>query len=297
MTKLGITARAAPIGALVVLACAYPFVEGIFHKVSWVAFILLLSIALAAQWRLLYALCKTVSSLDDDCRRWITQREEQETREPPPGPNQKLQPGSESKKSGTQHQASGTTPPVRPGIGSAYSAEEVENPEESLRRTRDAMAREEESGRSSHHGHRVGHPLARASEPNLSGRPSTSPASGGLQGSEVAAAWNEYLARGNGLFDSSGLSQALEGAGLRAEVLQPDNLVGFGTPVLGIAEQGRRERIYLVPDFTRSPQAVTDWFKLDPGMPRTARARRLIRPAELKREGSQYKLVTEGILE
>lgn len=115
-----------------------------------------------------------------------------------------------------------------------------------------------------------------------------------LDAQAVVQVWNHYLIHGNGHFEAKGLEAALAAAGIRATVLPPEDLIGLGAPVLGVAAPGSRERVILLPDFNRPPRAVAQWYDLDPD---TTRMKRLVRAAELQMDGAGYKVRPRGFLE
>lgn len=114
---------------------------------------------------------------------------------------------------------------------------------------------------------------------------------------EIGAAWNSYLINGNGRFDAKGLREFLVAAGIEAEVLPPDDFVGLGAPLLGVAAPGSHDRVLLLPDFTRPPRALAQWFELDSEIRNATRMNRLVRVAELRRSGSSYELRQPGVIE
>lgn len=119
-----------------------------------------------------------------------------------------------------------------------------------------------------------------------------------LEPAALAAAWNDLLCSGNGVFDAKTLAAALLAANVKAEIQPPDNFVGLGIPLLVAVEPGQRERAFLLPDFTRLPKAFVKWFDLGPAATApSARIERLSRPAELKRCGDRYELAVKGLLE
>lgn len=119
-----------------------------------------------------------------------------------------------------------------------------------------------------------------------------------LEPTALAAAWNDLLINGNGVFDARSLVAALAAAGVEAEILPPDNFVGLGVHLLVAAEPGQRERAFLLPDFGRPPKAFTTWFDLGPAATGpSGRMERLSRPAELKRKGAGYELALRGRIE
>jgi hypothetical protein len=151
-------------------------------------------------------------------------------------------------------------------------------------------------------GEALAFPPATGSGPEPAAARESNTAAGGaravvLDALEVVQACNDYMVNGNGLFDARGLQEHLAAAGIRAAVLAPDNFVGMGAPVLGIAEPGSRERVFLLPDFTRPPKALAAWFDLDSEIRNSTRMNRLVRAAELRRSGERYELRQRGALE
>lgn len=210
------------------------------------------------------------------------------SKNPPPSRQGHSVPGSAGKP--TAHQQTGFPPAARP-------AETFdENPAASLRVTQEILAEMDRQ-------EALGSPIAAGREPAPA--PLRSPASAAtepkpgipqLHPTEIAQVWNRYLEVGNGQFNTKGLQEFLGSAGIRADVLPPDDLVGMGNPVLGISEPGSRERVFLLPDFTRPPKAVSSWFDLDSEIRNSTRMNRLVRVAELRRRGERYEL-QRGTLE
>ncbi len=91
---------------------------------------------------------------------------------------------------------------------------------------------------------------------------------------QLTEVWQEYMERGDGRFNDSGLSTHLQAAGIEAKVVSTR---AFGDLVLGV-DLGDG-KVYLLPAFGSAPAAVADWFvPFEGGAARLNRIRRLHEP-------------------
>lgn len=128
-----------------------------------------------------------------------------------------------------------------------------------------------------------------SSRPDRSGAPA--PSLERLRESLVTA-WQCYRSEGDGHFTAAGFARQAERAGLGGRVV-PGEELGLGSRVLAY-RAGSDERLLLVPSFNLSPRAVEPWFAHPGAAARTARVRRLVRPALVQMTPSGAELVEPG---
>ena len=105
--------------------------------------------------------------------------------------------------------------------------------------------------------------------------------------------WNHFRDDEDGRFIPSVLRRHLERAGIVAEIMKGADLVASDS-VLGVSWDGIGD-IYLLPNFLHPPQAVAEWFDDQSSSgARSARVKRLVRPAVLRPTGGRFDLKSKG---
>ncbi len=108
--------------------------------------------------------------------------------------------------------------------------------------------------------------------------------------------WNVYYSKGDGKFNATGLRRQLENAGIDAEVIPGDRL-GGGDNILAVDLLDHGGVLYLLPNFTKSPRAIEDWFRATDSGSRMARIQRLVSPATARKSGGSITLILKGEVE
>ena len=106
--------------------------------------------------------------------------------------------------------------------------------------------------------------------------------------------WANYLARGDGHFEPTGLQRQLDAAGLAGKVVSEEDL---GDGVLGV-DLGDG-RVYILPHFNSTPREVARWFQPRAGAStRLSRVQRLVQVAVARRAGNgRLEPATKGTIE
>lgn len=112
---------------------------------------------------------------------------------------------------------------------------------------------------------------------------------------ELVGAWQAYFERGDERFTPYGLQRMLEEHGLAARVVPVDSSA-FGPDVVAV-EDLKTGTTFLLPSFNATIRALEEWFQ--PAEPRslTARIRRLLEPARLRRSEGRWVLDRRGGIE
>ena len=112
----------------------------------------------------------------------------------------------------------------------------------------------------------------------------------------LVAAWDAYRSGGDGHFNSEGLQGVLDDHGIEAVVMKGES-IGAGDQVLMVLECDPGSRVFLVPNFTKSPKSVADWFDDQSDGALTGRVRKLVKLAEGNRTlpgKTDFDLVVRG---
>ena len=111
----------------------------------------------------------------------------------------------------------------------------------------------------------------------------------------LVVAWDAYRSRGDGHFNSEGLQRAFDDHGIDADVMKGES-IGAGDQVLVVVERNPGSRHFLVPNFTKSPKSVADWFDDQSDGALTGRVRKLVKLAEGRTQPgtTDFDLVVRG---
>ena len=114
--------------------------------------------------------------------------------------------------------------------------------------------------------------------------------------SSLIDVWETYLSHGDGRFNAKGLQRQLEEKGISASVIPGEHLEA-GDRVLGVALPSWGDIVYLLPNFTKPPRAVSDWFESKGSESRRATIQRLVEPAAGRRSSRGWEIQKKGVVE
>jgi hypothetical protein len=133
-------------------------------------------------------------------------------------------------------------------------------------------------------------------QPTESPSPKPVPTISSSNPGDLIEAWEAYLRHGDGRFNAKGLERQLEKKGISARVLSAEHL-GMWDHVLGVVFDASDGGVYLLPDFTKPPRAVSEVFYSRGDESRRAKIKRLVQPAVARRKSGGWHLEQQGQVE
>lgn len=108
--------------------------------------------------------------------------------------------------------------------------------------------------------------------------------------------WEAYWKKGDGRFNAKGLQRWMSQEEVIGTVISGRQL-SAGNNILGIDLQDTSGKVYLVPNFKKSPPALSPWFNVLGSQVGSAKIQRVDRPAVAHRTDTGFEVRVKGVVE